>query len=367
MGRKMVIVVALVAAVASGLVGGRASAASKTFRNEASISLPGVGPALQSPITVAGVKSARKVTVTLHGLTHATPGNFAAVLASPSGKKVALISLRGGSHDVNNITLTFDDAGDGLSHDGTLPLNGGRYLPTGGAPSMNAPCEAPFEGRMKYVNVTGQLNGTWTLCMYDQFDNDMETGTLAGGWSLKFHDFVRSKTSPPSPTPTDWIVRFSVIGLAPATKDLAGSYIDTTTVFDGEIRLNKEPKRGEVSVAEAVEIGPILQSDRYEGVAGDDLVFSSFVVMHATYLHGDTPIVKFPAVVSESDYADCFKPGSTKVNVGKMILVGAPVDNFDRFVMKRFDCDQLNKTFEPGPTGVMQVEITGPEEVPEVA
>jgi subtilisin-like proprotein convertase family protein len=120
------------------------------------------------------------VRATITGFSHTFPGDVDLLLVGPSGQNVILLADVGGTTDVNNATLTFDDAAPG----GVPPtIVSGTYRPTNqGAFSGTPPAPpGPYGGALAIFNGTG-ANGTWNLYAFDDAGGD--TGTIAGGWSL---------------------------------------------------------------------------------------------------------------------------------------------------------------------------------------
>ncbi len=100
-------------------------------------------PSAIGPVTnVLG--TIEKVTVTLTGLTHNYPDGLNAVLVSPVGKQVLLMSHAGGAGSLSGVNLTFDDgASDPLpAASPTSQILSGTYKPTGNtaayAPSITS-------------------------------------------------------------------------------------------------------------------------------------------------------------------------------------------------------------------------------------
>ena len=152
--------------------------------NPASITIPNSGAATPypSPINVAGVTgTVTKVTATLHGLTHTFPGDLDILLVGPAGQKVMLLSDIGGGTDVNNVTLTFDDAGPAF---GTAIVSG-TFRPTNSGTTDPFPAPAPTGPYGTLLSAFSGVNpnGTWQLFIVDDAAGD--SGTLSGGWSLK--------------------------------------------------------------------------------------------------------------------------------------------------------------------------------------
>ena len=103
-----------------------------TFSNTAAITIPaqGVGTPYPSTIDVLAVTGAvTKVTVKLNHFSHTYPDDVDVLLVGPTGQSVLLMSDAGGSAEVNNIGLTFDDAAADSLPDSTQIVSG-TYKPT---------------------------------------------------------------------------------------------------------------------------------------------------------------------------------------------------------------------------------------------
>lgn len=184
-----------------------ASAATTTFDNPTTITVPGAGDgavggspaaAYPSTINVAGLNTITKVTPVLRGFSHTFPDDLGVLLVSPSGKKILLMADVGSgpgggstSDVMNNATLTFDDAGPALP-DSTQIVTG-TFRPTKGTNAGNlegetSPTDFPAGAPTSPYSLTladligDSPNGTWSLYVIDDAPGD--AGSMAGGWSL---------------------------------------------------------------------------------------------------------------------------------------------------------------------------------------
>ena len=132
---------------------------------------------------LAGLVS--KATVTLSNLNHTWPGDIDALLVSPTGQKSFLMAKCGGSNELNNVTLTFDDAAASI-----LPRSGqivsGTNRPTSYAvatppfpPGLTPP--QPYSTNLSVFNGNNP-NGAWSLYVID--DTPGNDGVISNGWSL---------------------------------------------------------------------------------------------------------------------------------------------------------------------------------------
>jgi subtilisin-like proprotein convertase family protein len=155
--------------------------------NTTVINIPGSGMSSLYPskITVAGLPTnPTKITVTLTGISHTYPDDLDILLVGPGGQKVMLMSDSGGSSDINNVTLTFDDAAASKLADSTAIISG-TFKPTDFATGDNFPAPAPAGPYGTTLSAFNGLdpNGTWSLYVFDDAASD--SGSIAGGWSLK--------------------------------------------------------------------------------------------------------------------------------------------------------------------------------------
>jgi subtilisin-like proprotein convertase family protein len=165
-------------------------AAEITYANAGSILIPAVntsGPANPYPsnINVGGsTGTVTKVTVTLNAMNHTFPDDIDILLVGPGGQRLLLMSDAGGSADLVNVTLTFDDAAATTLPDGT-PIASGTYLPSNFGTGDTFPAPAPVG---PYTDTELSIfdgidpNGIWSLYVFDDVGGDV--GNISGGWSL---------------------------------------------------------------------------------------------------------------------------------------------------------------------------------------
>jgi hypothetical protein len=95
------------------------------------------------------------------------------------------MSDAGGGTDLNNVTLTFDDAAaSNLADSSTLVA--GTYKPTDFVTGDAFPSPAPAGPYGTALSAFNGLdpNGAWSLYVLDDAASD--GGSIAGGWSLQF-------------------------------------------------------------------------------------------------------------------------------------------------------------------------------------
>jgi uncharacterized delta-60 repeat protein/uncharacterized repeat protein (TIGR01451 family) len=138
-----------------------------------------------SAINVTGLTGVvSRVALTLLGLTHTFPGDIDALLVGPAGQAVLFMSDAGGTFDLTNVVLRFED---GVL--ASLPQNaqilGGTNKPTNfdtpdpfTVPAPGAPYASAFSA---FANTSP--NGVWSLYIMD--DRGSDVGVISNGWSLE--------------------------------------------------------------------------------------------------------------------------------------------------------------------------------------
>jgi subtilisin-like proprotein convertase family protein len=162
----------------------RNKTSTQTFSNTAAIAVPGTGTEgnanpFPSTIVVSGFKKGKilDVNVTVNNISHTNPDEIDILLVAPNGQPTLLKNNAGGSDDVTDVTVTFDDEALALiPNDG--PLIAGTFRPS----IFPFPSEtlAPYAGLAAADG--SNPNGTWQLFVFD--DGAGDTGTIAGGWTL---------------------------------------------------------------------------------------------------------------------------------------------------------------------------------------
>jgi subtilisin-like proprotein convertase family protein len=193
--------------VATGIgLAAPALAAAQTFSNTAPITIndsgaclvggpspaPGAASPYPSQITVSGLGEVTDVNVTITGLSHSFPDDVDVLLVGPGGQSTLLMADSGGGEPgVSGVDVTFDDAAAASLPDGTA-FASGTYKPTIGTgdvstctvpASFPSPAPAgPYGSSLSVFNGTNP-NGTWSLYVID--DDEVDVGSIAGGWSLE--------------------------------------------------------------------------------------------------------------------------------------------------------------------------------------
>ena len=159
----------------------------QSFANHAGINVAayGAGEPYPSVLTVSNLEGVlSKAIVSLNGLTHSFPSDVHALLVSPSGLNVLLMSHAGGAYSLTSpINLTFDDSAPAALPNGA-PISQGTYRPSQYGTGLNFPAPAPmspYGASLAALNAASP-NGDWKLYIYD--DSVGDGGAIATGWTL---------------------------------------------------------------------------------------------------------------------------------------------------------------------------------------
>jgi hypothetical protein len=159
------------------------------YPNPAFITIPAIGAASPYPsaISVGALPFPLEVVnvrVTLWSFDHAHPDDVDVLLVGPGGRSVVLMSDVGGSADVANLTLTFDDNAAAFLPDESQ-LTSGTYRPTNIGIGDPFPAPAPAAGPWSLSTFNGRNPvGTWNLFIVD--DGNGLAGDVSGGWTIHF-------------------------------------------------------------------------------------------------------------------------------------------------------------------------------------
>ncbi len=178
-------------------------AATNTFSNTTSITIPNSGAANPYPstISVSGITdTVIDVNVTLSGLTHTFPDDLDILLVGPGGQSVLLMSDAGGSSNISGVNLTFDNDCIFCALPNYSAIASGTYRPTNhGGGTFPAPAPASPYGNSLNGFDGIDPNGTWSLYIVD--DQGGDSGSLSGGWSLTITTGVA-----PTITSADYVI-----------------------------------------------------------------------------------------------------------------------------------------------------------------
>lgn len=148
------------------------------FSNNTAVSIPdNSATGASSSITVSGINpttigATTVVSVTVN-ITHTYDGDIEVRLYAPNGAYQLLSNRRGGNGD-NYTNTVFNMGASNLVTAGTAPFTG-NYIPEG-----------------NFSNFTGNVNGTWSLRVYDRASNDV--GTI-NNWTLTLKNTVATTIS----------------------------------------------------------------------------------------------------------------------------------------------------------------------------
>jgi subtilisin-like proprotein convertase family protein len=151
------------------------------------IGIPDIGVATpySSDKSVVGLLgTVTKATVTLTNFSHTSPDDVDLMLVAPNGRRVVLMSDVGGSREVGNLNLTFDDTASAGLPDNTT-LTSGTFRPTDFEPGDVFPAPAPagpLTGTTLGAFFGSAPNGVWKLFAVD--DNGANAGSVAGSWNV---------------------------------------------------------------------------------------------------------------------------------------------------------------------------------------
>ena len=161
-----------------------------TYCNPARINIVDDNPASLYPSTITvvnGLTGSFKITVAVNGIFHPHATDLDMLLVGPGGQNVMLMSDVAGAADLQNATLTFDDAASGQIPNipGGLVLTG-TYRPTNhNVPdALPAPAPAAPHGSALAVFSGTNSNGAWRLFIRDHFNVVGGNGAVIGGWCL---------------------------------------------------------------------------------------------------------------------------------------------------------------------------------------
>ncbi|MCL4838199.1 MAG: hypothetical protein KJ058_09580 [Thermoanaerobaculia bacterium] len=178
------IAVAVLAVVSLGTAA--AMAQPTPICNTTALTIPSSGAASVYPTDIAVAALTGVVTdvdVQINGLNHTWPDDLDILLVAPGGQNLMLMSDAGGSTDLVNVNLVFDDGAAGQLPDSSA-ISSGTYLPTNYEPGDNLPAPAPATSAATALSAFNGIdpNGTWSLYVAD--DTGGDTGSLANGWCL---------------------------------------------------------------------------------------------------------------------------------------------------------------------------------------
>lgn len=186
-GERRAVALSAISLVAAFGVTGSAFGAS--FTNPAPIDSGdgSIGSPYPSQIGIGPMGPIAGIRVTLNNVTHTFPDDLKVLVVGPNGRGVGLMdNVGGGSPGITSQTLVFDDGGNPISDEGAPST--GTYRPTSGQAGTSELSFAPPAPNGPYLYSLNQgfmgssPAGTWSLYVLD--DEEFDTGTIAGGWTL---------------------------------------------------------------------------------------------------------------------------------------------------------------------------------------
>jgi hypothetical protein len=192
-----------------------------------------------------------KVTLSINGLTTATPDDLDLLLVGPGGQKFVFMGDAGGSTAISGVNLTFDDAAANPLPDATA-ISSGTFRPSSytGFDAFPAPAPvAPYifaapEGAGTFANVFNGIapNGTWSL--YSVEDSGDALNATIASWSLTFTlaavATTTTVTSSANPSvfgqPVTFTATVSTAGLGTPNGNV--QFLDGASPIGGPVALN---------------------------------------------------------------------------------------------------------------------------------
>lgn len=229
-----------------------------SYCNAGNLAIGDLGASTPYPsrIFVTGEGAVSKLTVTVRNVTHPHGDDLDLLLVGPTGVKYAFVSDAGGSPDVVNQTLTFDDDAVAGLTDNAGGWTSGTWRPSNfndGTDAFLSPAPAgPYQhaqptGSASFSSLFGGTdpNGTWQLFVHDDALGDV--GAFAAGWCLNITSTTdpattTSVSSSQNPSATGGSVTFTaqVRKAADASNVTVGTvtFKDGATVVSGPTALN---------------------------------------------------------------------------------------------------------------------------------
>ncbi|MBD0325514.1 MAG: VCBS repeat-containing protein [Pyrinomonadaceae bacterium] len=219
------------------------------FTNSATITINdaatvGVANPYPSTINVSGLTgNVTNITVTFNNFNHTFPDDMDILLVGPTGANLVLMSDAGGSNDLTNGGLTFDDAAPATITDGG-PLGSGIYKPSQFVAGDTYPAPAPAASANTTLAAAfngTDPNGTWSLYAVD--DTGVDQGVIGNGWYLTITTDSSPATAFTNATPLFMNDRFAKASPFPSTitvSGLTGAITDVNVTLTNISHLNPD-------------------------------------------------------------------------------------------------------------------------------
>ncbi len=193
-----------------------------------SLIIPSSGNATPFPsvVTVSGLPASgvTVANVQVNNINHTWPSDIDMWLVSPGGQIVMLMSDAGGSADLINVNLVFQDGAPQLPN-GTQ-ISSGTFSPTDIFPGDVG---EPLGSTTLISSFTGNLNGNWQLFVFDDAAGDL--GNI-GSWGITFNVPGTSLTYSWAATPGASQAGISNSAIANPTATLSQNTSYAVTVTD---------------------------------------------------------------------------------------------------------------------------------------
>lgn len=182
----------LIACVASCL-GLTPMASAQVFSNSASINVPSnatiatIYPSvINVPANAVPGNVARRVAVTIRGLSSSYISDAQILLVPPIGAPIHLMGSNNGSANVSNVTVTFFAEAPSSLQSAPGSVNSGAYVPNPfGIFSFPSPAPTtPYNGSLTDIS-TINPTGNWSLYVCDSFP-PADPVLISSGWELEF-------------------------------------------------------------------------------------------------------------------------------------------------------------------------------------
>ncbi len=297
--------------------GGTVTASNPTVFSTPSSS--GVVNPYPSPITISGAgTSISSMSVTIGPISHTWRSDLDIVLIGPGGQGLILMSDVGGSSDLVNAEITFQDGAAAFPTSGNItgtntyvPYNSGCCDALPGTTPAGPYFDPAPAGTATFASVFGGTNpnGTWKLYIWDQFGGDITTAT--GGWSLSV------TTAGGGPTPVSYLWSSTPPGFSSTSPTPTATPGGNTTYMVAVTGNNGCVSTGTVAVETLV--GPDASASSNGPVCDGDDIFLTSVDLNSVF--APPPTNGFQGDFAPANWNLVNNPGSVggTVNAG-----GAP-------------------------------------------
>lgn len=128
--------------------------------------------------------SVSKVTVTLKGFSHTNPDDVLIMLLhQPTGRTCYLLANAGGTANVVNADIVFDDAAGSQIPD-SGPMVAGTFQCSAFLPAATLPAPAPAGPYGANLSVFNGIDGNGSWAIFTADDTSLDSGQIALGWDI---------------------------------------------------------------------------------------------------------------------------------------------------------------------------------------